>query len=188
MSTNTASSSRLDRFLRLFADVRPGDVITHLDGQPVEGPRDLARMVAETPVGEAVSMTVLRDGREQSLSVTIAALDEPQVASRRPDDMPARTQLGLSVAPITPDLAAQYRVGPETAGVMVVGVDPSGPAARADIRIGDVIIEAGQTPIYRTEDIGTAIKQAEQAGRKALLLLIDRQGDVLFRATPLGVG
>ena len=71
---------------------------------------------------------------------------------------------------------------------MVVGVDPSGPAARADIRIGDVIIEAGQTPIYRTEDIGTAIKQAEQAGRKALLLLIDRQGDVLFRATPLGVG
>jgi serine protease Do len=170
------------------ADLRPGDVITHLNGRPVEGPRDLARMVAETPVGETIPMTVLRDGDEATLSVTIEALDEPQVASRRPDDTPARTQLGLSVAPITPDLARQYGVSPAATGVMIVGLDPDGPAAHADLRIGDVIVEADQLPVREPADIGTAIKQAEQAGRKALLLLIDRQGDVLFRATPLGVG
>lgn len=171
-----------------LADVRPGDVITHLDGRPVKGPRDLARMVADTTVGETIPVEVLRDGREKTLSVTIAALDDGTVALAEKDDTPAKTQLGLAVAPITPDIVAQYGLMPETTGVLVVGVDPNGPAANTDIQVGDVIVEAGQEPVYGPEDIGAAISQAEQAGRRALLLLIDRQGNILFRATPLGVG
>jgi len=170
------------------ADLRPGDVITDLNGEPVEDPRELARIVAETPVGQTVPITVSRDGHEESLTVTIKTLDESEAALRLRDDSPARTPLGLAVAPITPDLAAQFGVASDTVGVLVVGVDRNGPAARTDIRVGDVIVEAGQEPVRDPEDIGGAIKKSEQAGRRALLLLIDRQGDILFRATPLGVG
>ncbi len=171
-----------------LADLRSGDVITHLDGRPVEDPRDLARMVADTPVGETVPVDVLRDGREKTLSVTIAALDEGNVALSEQDDAPAKTKLGLAVAPITPDLVSQYGLAPDAVGVLVVGIDRNSPAANTDIQVGDVIVEAGQEPVYEPEDIGAAILRAEQAGRRALLLLIDRQGNILFRATPLGVG
>ena len=51
--------------------VRPNDVIVALDGSPMEGPRDLQRVVASTPVGKKIRVTVLRDGREQQLDVTI---------------------------------------------------------------------------------------------------------------------
>src|SRR5215510_2569593 len=51
--------------------VRPNDVIVALDGSPLEGPRDLQRVVASTPVGKKIRVTVLRDGREQQLDVTI---------------------------------------------------------------------------------------------------------------------
>ncbi|PYM95048.1 MAG: endopeptidase [Candidatus Rokuibacteriota bacterium] len=51
--------------------VRPNDVIVALDGSPMEGPRDLQRVVASTPVGQKIRVTVLRDGREQQLDVTI---------------------------------------------------------------------------------------------------------------------
>src|SRR5262249_10976878 len=51
--------------------VKPNDVIVALDGTPLDGPRDLQRVVASTPVGKKVRVTVLRGGREQQLDVTI---------------------------------------------------------------------------------------------------------------------
>jgi serine protease Do len=170
------------------AGVKVGDVITRFADEPVVDARALARLVGATPVDETVAMTVLRDGDIQTLDVTIAVLESAEVASVAPRQPSMSGQLGLAVVPLSPDLRARHGLAPEASGVMVVDVDPTGPAARADIRAGDLIIEAGRQPVTSARDIADAARDAEESGRTALLFLVERDGTAMFRAAPLGVG
>jgi serine protease Do len=148
----------------------------------------LARLVGATAIGKSVAVTLLRQGIARTLDVTIAALDAQEVARATPRQAPTHAKLGLAVAPLSPDLRARYGIDQAAEGVVVVAVTHDSPAARADIRIGDLIVEAGQETIRDTRDIGIAIAKAEAAGSRALLFLVERRGQALFLAAPLGVG
>src|SRR5262249_4513281 len=119
------------------AGLKPGDVITAIGGKKVKDGRGLQNIVAELPVNKAVEVAVLRDGKTLSLSVTIEEQPESfgtaqTPAPRRPSSQPDAVQLnklGIDVADLTADMAAElgYRKG--TQGVVITRVEPGSVAA-----------------------------------------------------------
>jgi Do/DeqQ family serine protease len=162
------------------AGVRQGDIIVGFDGKAVEDGNSLRNRVATTQPGKQVTLTILRDGKEQQLTAT---LDEFSTeAARNAQNGGGETQggrLGVTVQPVTPEIAAQLGIDRNTRGVVVTAVDPAGPAAAADINPGDVISEANRQTIRSPEDLQSAV---DQANGRPVLLLVNRRGQTVFVA------
>ena len=157
------------------AGVKPGDIIVDFDGQKVGRTTDLSRLVAATPVGKDVRVTVLREGKAVPLNAHIARMDDKDTAAvADAGDRTGKPQLGVSVEPVTPELAKQFGVG-EARGVVVREVKDGSPAADAGIRAGDVITEINRKPIKGVEDLRKAL-DAHKPGTTALLLVYREGG------------
>ncbi|MGL5009285.1 MAG: DegQ family serine endoprotease [Paracoccaceae bacterium] len=168
------------------AGLLAGDVITQFDGKPVNDTRDLTRRVADAPVGAAVPVVILRDGQTETLDVVLGRREEAeaetQPAVATPDE-PAEAQLlGLTLAPLTNEMAAQLGLEAGTKGLAVTAVDETSEAYTKGLREGDVITEAGQQKVERLADLQDRVTDAQDAGRKSLLLLVRREGDPRFVA------
>ncbi|HJU18969.1 MAG TPA: DegQ family serine endoprotease [Stellaceae bacterium] len=172
-----------------LAGVRPGDVILTFNGKAVTDMRRLPRLVAETPVDRTVPLTVWRDHQQRRLRVKVGRLAEnaPQLASARKTARPegdsatatART-LGLTLSSLTPDLRHKFSLSDTAKGIVVVEVAPNSPAAAKGMRPGDVILEAAQEELKRPDQLTGKVADAKKSGRKSILLLVDRQGDLRF--------
>jgi len=169
------------------AGIEPGDVIVGLDGKPVEDPRDLAKKVAQAGPGHRAEIEVIRDGERKVLRVELAEMPtEMQQAARGGSDTPrGEPELGVRVAPVDEELRAQFDIPRDVSGLVVVEVDPDGPAAGKGIRPGDVIAEAADRPVRSVADLSRAIREARADGRKALLLRVFRGDQPRFVAVPL---
>ena len=159
------------------AGVKRGDVIASFDGRPVQDSNSLRNRVAQRAPGAAMPLVVVRDGKEHRVSVT---LDEaPGTASARRRDTGAvdQTALGITVAPVTPQIAARAGLDKDTPGLWVQEVDPDGRAAAAGLQPNDVIQEVNRTPVDDVEDLRTAVRSAAS---RPVLLLVHRGGRDLF--------
>ncbi|HEY8147865.1 MAG TPA: DegQ family serine endoprotease [Vicinamibacteria bacterium] len=151
------------------AGVKRGDVITAIDGQAVQDSNSLRNSVSRLKPGSTVNLTLLRGGQERQVSVRLA--EAPRTAK---DDSSAPTERGT---PGALGLALQ----PGDSGVEVTNVDPSGPAADAGIRVGDVLEEVNGTPVRSSSDVRAALGKSK--GKPALVLV--RRGDqTLYVAVP----
>ena len=177
-----------------------GDMILQFDGKAVEKMRDLPRLVAQTEVGKAVKLTVLRDGHEQSLDVTLGRLEvgEQQIAAAEPPapttspedpDEPVGPAPGLpemmkfDVAPLTNETRKQYSVGTGTNGVVVTEVTAGSDAEEKGIAPGLVISEVNQQKIETVADVTHLVGAAKEAGRPAVLFKVtDASGASRFLA------
>jgi serine protease Do len=173
------------------AGIKPGDVIVRYDGKPVDTPRALPSLVANTEVGRSVDLTVLRDGSPQSLKVTVGNMADSKQAAvgseRQPErraESRAAAKLGLELAPLTPELARRLGVQPGK-GVVVTDVKPDSPAAQAGISEGDVIREVNRTPVERIEDVEKGLARGADAG-KQVLLRVERQGSERYVVVDVG--
>jgi Do/DeqQ family serine protease len=163
------------------AGIRRGDILVSINGEQIDSPNTLRNSIASKAPGTEVSLTILRDGREQEVR---ASLGELTANTSRPnpqqqDQGPTRGRLGVSVQPLTPDLASQLGLDSNTQGLVVTSVEPSSPAAESGIRQGDVIAEANRQPVRSVEELQAAV---DQAGGRPLLLLINRRGQTAFIA------
>ncbi len=172
----------------LEAGIEAGDVITSFAGNPVTDTRDLVRRVADAPVGEAVDVTVLRSGEPVTLQVTLGRREladaDGSGAPRgdRPSEGASSELLGMTLVPMTPELAARLQL-PETArGLVVQDIDATSDASAKGLRIGDVIVEAGQQPVTALSDLRARIDEAREAGRQSVLVLVRREGEPRFVA------
>ncbi len=162
------------------AGLRPGDVILEFNGTAVSQSGDLPPLVGATPPGTPVKLAIWRDGRPRTLSVTVARLksDDDAVAAvgdAAPDKPPGI--LKMQVAALTPDERAD--AGLDSGGVRVVAV-AAGPAARAGVREGDIILTVGDTPIAGPEALATAAQKL--APGKPVAMLVQRNAQRLFLA------
>ena len=170
------------------AGMQAGDVITTFNGSAIASSRDLTRQVADSPVGSAVPVVVLRDGATTTLSVTLGRREEAEAAevmpaaAEGPTDPQNLELLGLTLSPVTPELAQQLGLPDGTEGLAVTAVDAASEAYGKGLREGDVITEAGQQPVARLQDLEDRVTEAREAGRKSLLLLVRRAGDPRFVA------
>jgi serine protease Do len=173
--------------------VRAGDVVVSLNGKPVDSSGQLTRTVALVPPGNDVNLVVVRKGGEKKqLTFKVAQRPDDEAVARGDQgegqggkEEPANKspKLGVSLSPITPEMARQLGVSSEE-GVVVTDVVEGGPAQRAGVRQGDVVLEVGGQPVKKVEDVAGAIAKMKD-GEMALLRL--RRGDsTRFVAVPIG--
>ena len=164
-----------------------GDVITRFAGQEVADAGDLTRRVADAPIGVAVPVIVLRDGRTETLEVTLGRREEAEAAtmpaSAPADEAPKEMQsLGLTLSPLDDEMRAKLGLDQSADGLMILKVDQASEAFTKGLTEGDLITEAGQSRVVRLQDLEDRIKDAKDAGRKSILLLVRRGGDPRFVA------
>src|ERR1041385_3820721 len=162
------------------AGIRQGDVIIALDGAPVNEVNAFRNRIASSGPGAQVTLTILRDNREQKITATTGEFKPEGEKSDQGETGPGATgqgKLGLSVIPLTPDIASELNLRAGTKGVVVDSVDPAGPAAATGLARGDVIQEVNRQPISTTDDLRTAI---DKNGNKPALLLINRRGQQIY--------
>jgi serine protease Do len=156
------------------AGVKPGDVIVKYDGKAVDGPRKLSALVANTEIGKAVELSIVRDGKVQPLRVTIGNLADSREARAATPDNRVAERLGVEVQQLTPELARRLGVR-DPRGVVVTEVRPDSPAAQAGLAEGDVIREVNRVRVERLDDLEQALAQRE-GGDGQVLLRVEREG------------
>ena len=177
------------------AGIQPGDVILTFDGKPVQDMRHLPRLVAETPVDKTVPVTIWRKRQQTVVQVKVARLTETETAAAQdkpePPPKPAAdtvSALGLTLSDVTPELKQKYSLGDDARGAVVVDVAKDGPGAEKGLKPGDVIMEAAQDEVKTATQVAGKVADAKKSGRKSILLLVERQGDLRFVAIRLDQG
>ena len=162
------------------AGVRRGDVITAVNGAAVKDGNELRNDVAQLQPGSTAKLTVLRDGKEQTIPVTLAERKAAPDAeeSERPTD---RTGFGMAVEPLTRERAQELGLS-TSSGVVVADVQSGGRAADAGLRPGDVITEVDRRPVNSPDALRAALKDGTrpalllvQRGQASVYLTLDRQ-------------
>ncbi len=171
--------------------MKSGDVILSFDGTEVEDTRELVRKVGETAVGKAVRVVVYRDGKTKTLKITLGRREEaeglaaPASENTAPPAPVISEILGLTVSELTDENRAELGIDGDLDGLVVVTIDESSEAYAQGMRIGDVVVEAGQQAVHRIADLERLVEEAKEAGRKSLLLLVRRDLDPRFVAISL---
>ena len=151
------------------AGIKSGDVILGVDGEKVEGPRELARKIASLGPNAKTDLTVWHGGSEKTVSVKLGTLP-PDKEAKADIDMDSGksslASLGLSLAPA----ASVPGAGKE--GVVIAEIDPDGVAAQKGLKVGDVIVEAGGHAVSKPSDITSVMSDAKKDGHKAVLLRV----------------
>ena len=177
------------------AKIQNGDIILKFNGQDVKENHALPLIVAETAIGTEVPVTLLRAGKQVTVTAKVGELpDDQQIASV--DSKPAKPAettkptaiagLGLSLSPITPDAKDKYQLGANQKGVVVTDVTPDGPAANRGLKPGDVIVEVQQEPVSTPADVQSRVDSVRKQDRKSVLMLIQRQDNLQWVPVPLG--
>lgn len=159
--SNVAAGSPAER-----AGIRARDVIVDYAGKPIKESSELPLMVARTPVGSRINITVLRDKREVSLTVTIAELREEEVMAPAPE---REKDLGLTVQNVTPEIAQTLGLK-RAQGVVITAVERGSPADDAGLRRGDVILEIDRKTVRNVSDYREAIAGLKKGASYLFLL------------------
>jgi serine protease Do len=174
------------------AGIEREDVIIRFDGKEIKNSRDLPRIVAQTPIGKEVDVTVWRQGREVNRKVTLGRLDEaPQRASLTQPEAPRNAQtttvLGLEVGPVTPEARRRFNIKEGIEGVVVMRVDPASVAAERRISAGDVIVEVQREAVKTVADLRTRVEALKSQGQRRALFYVatGAEGTLRYVTLPL---
>jgi serine protease Do len=169
------------------AGIKAGDVVLTVNGQPVKDARTLAQEISAASPGDKARLTVLRDSRNKTIDVELAKMpDQEQQANagdaqQQQEQQPgAEPHLGLSIAP------AKDVQGSGGEGVVVLSVEPSGPAAQNGVQTGDIILNAGGGAVQTPADVRRAIDQNRSQGKHSILMRMKTAEGTRFVALPIG--
>lgn len=155
------------------------DVVTHINGRPVDSDRGLLSQVAVTPIGSTATLSILREGKPRELRILITERPDDQTrqlaGSLKPDLQP--TGLGLEVEPITPEIAKHLETH-NSRGVVIVNVAQGSAADKAGLRPGDIIRKAGSTSVSGPQDFLSAVNRGRAS--RVVALLVERAGNTVF--------
>ncbi len=142
------------------AGVKEGDIILSVDGKKVNTPNALRNLVSLSDVGHPARVTLLREGKERDLTVTLGRLPDEETASAapaRPDKDLETTLTGVSVRPLNDRVRAAHGLSPDLEGLLVAGVKATSNAAAEGLAEGDIITEVNRMPVGSLEDLKAAL-------------------------------
>ncbi len=170
--------------------VKPGDIVTKVNGKDVTSDQTVSFLVANLEPGAQVPVELLRDGKKLALNVTLGkrpsdAELQSQAQTFDPDaeepmapgtsDSTIEQKLGLQVMPISAAVTRSLGVPADTQGVVIANVDPNADAARKGLRRGDIILSANYQPVASVEALLAQVNAAAAENREAILLRVQRR-------------
>jgi len=172
------------------AGIKPGDVIVRVNNREVTPDDTLSYIVSGLPIGTAVPIEIIRNGKRLTQTATIGERppeeqlakfgqqDDDDFSDQDPksNEQAGQQQLGFAVTPLTATIAQQLGIPGTTKGIVITGVDPSTDAGQKGLRRGDVILTASGTPVTTEAELNAAVKAATTQGRAAILLQVLRRG------------
>jgi serine protease Do len=170
------------------AGLQQGDVIIRVNGQPVTPDQTVSYLVANTPVGTRIPLEIIRGGKRATVTVVVGQRPTEEALAKlsggdtgnqggaggnAPTTTPQRA-LGLSLAPLTPELGRAVNLPATARGVLITSVDPNGDAAEEGLQRGDLIVSVNNQPVTTPAQVVATVDAARKAGRSSVLLLIQR--------------
>ncbi len=167
------------------AGIQQGDVLRELNGARLLNGQALQVAVSETQPGTSISVGILRDGKPQTVKLTVGQYEGKgtQLAeSDSPDGSPAAKpgKLGLAVANLDQDTRSQLQLPASVHGVVVAQVRPDSPADNAGLQQGDVILEVNRHPVASAESFVSSVRGTGSSDQD-LLLLVWSKGNASYR-------
>ncbi len=159
------------------AGVKTGDIILAVDGRAIESSIDLPRIIGESRPGAAVTLKVWRQGETQELRASLGEAPAERVAKAHSETKSKPSKLGLAVRPLTEEERKQI----ETEGGLLVE-ESEGPAARAGVQAGDVILAFNNQPVKSVDQLRRLVDRS----RGSVALLIQREGNKIYVPIRLG--
>ncbi|QDB99991.1 DegQ family serine endoprotease [Mesorhizobium sp. 8] len=174
--------------------IQPGDVITKFDGKEIDEMRDLPRVVAESPVGKAVDVELVRKGKEMTVQVTLGRLEDGEKLAGSEEgaagedngsdngaEVATASVLGMTIGELNDDARSKFGIAPDISGVVITDVAKDSAAAERGIQPGEVITEIAQESVKTPKDVMDRIGALKEQGRKnALLMLASKTGELRF--------
>ncbi|RWX78443.1 Do family serine endopeptidase [Neorhizobium lilium] len=192
-------------------EMKAGDVILSFDGQPINEMRDLPRIVAESPVGKQVDVVLMRDGKQQTVKVTLGKLEDTADATTD-DDKPAAPEgegkapdgkggpggaqgqtadapvalFGMTLATLGDEQRKSFGIAESVEGVVITKVDEGSVAAEKGLKPGEVIVEVAQDFVENPGEVTEKMEALKTEGRRnAHVMIADKSGNLRFVALPL---
>ena len=167
------------------AGIKSGDVITAVNGRPVRDARQLARRIGIMAPGTSVTLALIHNGEQKTVTLTLGTLPPEKVAANEPTKEDQRSdvavpKLGFTVAP------ASAVSGASANGVVVTGIADGGVAANHGLQVGDVILDVGGKAVSTPDDVNESLAEARKEGKHTVLFRVRSGGDTKFVALPLG--
>ena len=177
-----------------LAGIQAGDVVLKVNGKDVTPGQSLSFLVANTAPGSRIPIELIRNDQRMTVTATVAKRpSEEELAKSQTfggsgdSDNPfgqrggevtgaIEKSLGLSVIPLSPQIAGQLGVSPATRGVVVNAVDDSSDAGAKGLQRGDIVLSANYRAVTSPAELDAAVRAAKASNRAALLLQVQRRG------------
>jgi len=173
------------------AGIQQGDVIVKVNGQQVTPDQTVSYLVANSKVGSRIPIEIIRNAgtsaaKHGTVYVTLADRPTEEALNKiaggdtgdndnsAPAVVAPQKALGLSLAPLTPELARAANLPTTSKGVIITSVDPNGDAADQGLQRGDLIMSVNNQPVTTPAQVIAAADAARKAGRSSVLLLVKR--------------
>ena len=166
--------------------LEPGDVILKAGGQSMKDYKDLPKLVAATKAGTQMKLEVLRAGKPVEVTLKVGAMPGSETLAKvdGKDAGGGQPQLGLALAPLTPEVRQQLDLPAGARGVYVARVQPGSPADEAGIEAGTIISMVGGQPVSTPAQVTEAVRAAANEKRGAVMLRVEKDGRPMFVAVP----
>jgi len=157
------------------AGLMRGDVILRFDGKEIENAHKLSQLAAATPPGTRAKVDLLRNGKEKTFSLKVGTMPEEAQKITSPEK---ESDWGMMVQELTPQIARQLGLDPQTTGVVISNIREGSPAAEAALRPGDLITEVNRAAVKNLSEYQQALQKVKKGDH--LLLLIKRNAGAFY--------
>jgi serine protease Do len=157
------------------AGLKVGDVITQINNKPVEDAGQLQASISSEHPGDKITLGIFRDGKTESIPVTLEAMNKRQTASATEKGTQGKARWGVGLGELTPDLRDQLQLPSNVKGVVITNIQPGSPADNAGLSRGDVIVEVNRKPVQSPADVQHTLGAVPQ-GKDALVLVWSNGG------------
>ncbi len=169
------------------AGLQSGDVITEVNGKPVEDSRELRLLVSSMAPGSPINMRIQHEGQAKNITLTLAEIPVKETASANTREKPRapetgrpntnRPHIGIAVSELTPAIIERLKLPAGTKGIVVADVEDGSPAAEAGLEPGDVIQEVDRKPVRTVNEFQSLVAGNTSS---SLLLLVNHEGHAHF--------
>lgn len=150
-----------------IAGLRPGDVVTHINGKSVASGTQLRNFVASVKPGTKVKMSVSREGKKLDVSIDLLERTDDALAlfNGGKDGKGGNTEIGIELQPLTEEMKQELNLPGPTSGLLVTSVEDDSLAAQGGMQVGDVIESAAGQPLKSADQFNELLAQVKQSGR-----------------------